>query len=315
MIGTALVVGAMSRAPMPSGASIGVHPSIDLIGDVRTMWAYAFMQHALLAGSMTAVSAGLLGWFMVLRRQAFAGHTLSMVAFPGASAAVLAGVAVGWGYFGACVLGALLIAAGGGMRRGQAGETALIAVVQAFALGCGFLFSSLYGGFASGATAQLFGTILGVTRMQVLELAAVSALLVGVLAGAGRPLLLASIDPQVAAARGVAVGALDTLFLVLLGLAVAAASQITGALLVFALLVMPAAAAQRITARPGWSLGLTVLIAVLVFWFGAAIAFYTDEPVGFAVTSVAFGAYLLAHLGPLVRVLAGTRRAGQPRTA
>jgi zinc/manganese transport system permease protein len=281
----------------------GPHASFDLVSDLRTMLAYTFMERALIASSVTAVAAALLGWFMVLRRQTFAGHTLSVVAFPGASGALLAGVAVGWGYFGACVLGAVVIAAAGGARGRRSEETAVIAVVQAFALAAGFLFSSLYGGFQSGVTARLFGTILGITRGQVIELSAVTGGVVLVLAAVGRPLLLASVDPQVASARGVAVRALDVLFLVLLGFAAAEASQITGSLLVFALLVMPAAAAQRLTVRPGWSLLLTTVLGLLVVWTGVAIAFYTDEPVGFVTTSIAFGVYALTHLGALARLV------------
>jgi zinc/manganese transport system permease protein len=277
------------------------HASFDLVSDLRTMLAYTFMEWALLASTVTAIAGGLLGWFMVLRRQTFAGHTLSVVAFPGASAALLAGVAVGWGYFGACVIGAVAIAAAGGARRRRSEETAIIAVVQAFALAAGFLFSSLYGGFQSGVTARLFGTILGITEDQVIELSIVTVGVVLVLAVIGRPLLLASVDPQVAAARGIPVRALDVAFLVLLGFAAAEASQITGSLLVFALLVMPAAAAQRLTARPGWGLALSVLIGLVVVWVGVAIAFYTDEPVGYVTTSLAFGIYVLTHLGLLVR--------------
>lgn len=291
------------------------HASVDLVSDLRTMLAYTFMEWALLASTVTAIAGGLLGWFMVLRRQTFAGHTLSVVAFPGASAALLAGVAVGWGYFGACVIGAVAIAAAGGARRRRSEETAIIAVVQAFALAAGFLFSSLYGGFQSGVTARLFGTILGITEGQVIELSIVTAGVVLALAIVGRPLLLASVDPQVAAARGIPVRVLDVLFLVLLGFAAAEASQITGSLLVFALLVMPAAAAQRITARPGWSLALSVLIGLVVVWFGVAIAFYTDEPVGYVTTSLAFAIYVLTHLGLLARRLGRLRPLLRVRTA
>jgi zinc/manganese transport system permease protein len=119
------------------------------------------------------------------------------------------------------VIAAVVIASAGGARRRRSEETAVIAVVQALALAAGFLFSSLYGGFQSGITARLFGTILGITRGQVIELSIVSAFVVLVLVVIGRPLLLASVDPQVAQARGISVRALDLSFLVLLGLAAA----------------------------------------------------------------------------------------------
>ncbi|MBO0816417.1 MAG: metal ABC transporter permease, partial [Actinobacteria bacterium] len=126
---------------------------------------------------------------------------------------------------------------------------------------------------------------------------------------AGRPLLFASVDPDVARAQGIPVGALSAGFLVLLGAAVAETAQITGALLVFALLVMPAATAQRLTLRPLASLALTVVIGWLVTWAGLIAAFYSPYPIGFYVTSFAFAAYLAAQLAAAARGGAGRRPA------
>jgi zinc/manganese transport system permease protein len=289
--------------------------SINLVDDLRELWSYPFMVNAYRAGSITAVLAGVIGWFMVLRRQSFAGHTLAMVGFPGAAGATLLGVAAGWGYFAFCVGSALLI--GARSRSGSGGvreEAAITGTVQAFALGCGFLFTALYHGFLDGLTSLLFGSFLGITGGQVLVLLVVAVVALGVLAAVGRPLLFASVDPDVAAARGVPVRALNLVFLVLLGAAVAEVSQITGTLLVFALLVMPAATAQVITARPGPSLLLTVLIGLLVTWFGLGVAFYSPYPIGFFVTTFAFGLYVLAQavahgLPRLARLRSGWRTA------
>ncbi len=279
--------------------------SWNLLGDFQLMWSYPFMVNAFRAGAVVAVVAGAVGWFMVLRRQTFAGHTLSVVAFPGAAFATLVGVGLSLGYFGFCIAAALVIAA---LRRGgqsdNAQESAATGIVQAFLLACGYLFTALYKGLMQGPQALLFGSFLGITTAQVTTLAVVGVLALAGLAAIGRPLLFASVDPQVAAGRGVPVRLLATLFLVLLGAATAEAAQITGALLVFALLVLPAATAQRLTARPGLSLALTVGIGFGSTWLGLVAAFYWPYPLGFFVTSFAFAAFLAAQA---LRALTGAR--------
>lgn len=281
----------------------------NIIEDIRQMLMFSFMVNALRAGAIVAVLAGALGWFVVLRRQAFAAHTLAVVSFPGAAGAILIGVSATAGYFAAAIAAALAIAAVprslGGLPR--ASESAIIGTVQAFALACGALFVSLYGGFLNGITGLLFGSFLGISPDQVITLLVMAILALAVLALAGRPLFFASVDPDVAAARGVPVWLLSSLFLILLGCAAAEVSQITGALLVFALLVMPAATAQQITARPAAGLALTILLGLLVVWLGLGTAFYSIYPVGFFITSYGFAGYLLAVLWR-----AGRHRLRQP---
>ena len=286
------------------------HLRWDLVADFQQLTTYHFMVNALRAGTVVAVAAGVIGWFMILRRQSFVGHTLATVGYPGAAGAVWLGLSATWGYFGFCIAAAAVV--GALPRRssttsvGFSEESAVIGTVQAFALGCGFLFTSLYGGFLSGTTALLFGSFLGVTDAQVWSLLAVAAGALAVLAGVGRPLLFASIDPDVAAARGVPVGVLSAVFVLLLGVAAAEVSQITGTLLVFALLVMPAAAAQQLTTRPARSLLLTVVIALVVTWLGLGVAYFSVYPVGFYITTFGFGAYLLA-----TGLRLGTERSGR----
>jgi zinc/manganese transport system permease protein len=278
--------------------------SWNLVADLREMWAYPFMVNAFRAGTVVAVVAGVMGWFMVLRRQSFAGHTLAVVGFPGASGAILIGVSATYGYFAFCVAAALVIAAIPRAGRDADGaESALTGTLQAFLLACGFLFTALYKGLLGGVTSLLFGSFLGITTTQVQVLLAVASTALVLLAVIGRPLLFASVDPDVAAARGVPVRLLSTAFLVLLGVAAAGTSQITGTLLVFALLVMPAATAQVLSARPAFSLALSVVIAVAVTWLGLTVAYYSPYPIGFWVTTFAFGAYVLARLG---RIAGGT---------
>jgi zinc/manganese transport system permease protein len=266
------------------------------VEDVRELFVFPFMVHALEAGTIVAVMAGVTGWFMVLRRQAFAGHTLSVIAFPGAAAAGLAGLPLAVGYFGFCGLGALALAGVVGARRGHGAESAAIGSVQALALALGFLFVSLYHGILNGLDSLLFGTFLGITSTQVTVLLVVAAAAVVLVGAAARPLLFASVDQDVARAAGVPVRLLGLGFLLVLGLAVAETSQITGALLVFALLVTPAATAHELTARPALGVALSVSIALLVTWLGLALAYYSIYPVGFYVTSLAFAAYVLARL-------------------
>ncbi|QHC26974.1 metal ABC transporter permease [Streptomyces sp. GS7] len=284
--------------------------SWNLIGDFQQMWSYPFMVNAFRAGTIVAVVSALVGWFVVLRRQSFAAHTVSTVAFPGAAGAVLLGVGAVYGYFALCIAAALVIAVfrGGGDRE----ESALTGTVQAFLLACGYLFVALYKGLLEGPQTILFGTFLGITTTQVTVLLCVGAAVLAVLALIGRPLLFASTDPRVAAARRVPVRGLSLAFLVLLGAATAGASQITGTLLVFALMVIPAATAQHLTARPAAGLALAVLVSLTATWAGLTAAYYSPYPLGFFVTSFAFAGYLLA-LVP--RALLGLRgRTRRPRT-
>jgi zinc/manganese transport system permease protein len=276
---------------------VNPHLSIDPLTDLHQMLVYPFMVNALEAGTTVAVMASVVGWFMVLRRETFAGHTLSLMSFPGASAAALAGISLSAGYFGFCVVGALAIAASSrsGGRRDLAQESAVIGSVQAAALGLGFLFLSLYGGILENLEALLFGSFLGITTGQVQTLVAVTAAVLLFFAFAGRPLFFASLDELGASARGIPVPLLHVLFLVVLGLAVAATAQITGVLLVFALLVAPAAAAQQLTARIPLSLLLTVLFALAIVWIGLTLAYFGNYSIGFYVSSLAFALYLICR--------------------
>lgn len=271
-------------------------PSLDLVSDLRQLTAYPFMVNALLAGTVVAITAAVVGWFMVLRRESFAGHTLSLMAFPGATGALLLGLPAAAGYFGFCGVSALGIGGLSGSSSRGGAEPAAIGTVQAFGLACGFLFLSLYGGVLAGYENLLFGTFLGITGGQVILLGAVALGTLVLFAIIGRPLLFASVDATVAAASGVPVRMLGTVFLIALGLAVAATAQITGALLVFALMVAPPASAQALTPRIGPSLCLSVALGILITWVGLALAYFYDYPVGFYVTTLAFSTYLVARI-------------------
>jgi zinc/manganese transport system permease protein len=272
------------------------------IADLRELFTFPFMVNALAAGTIVAVLAGIVGWYVVLRRQTFASHTLSVMAFPGATGAALAGLPTALGYYVACTVGALAIGRfGGGGPSRQQGESAVIGTVQTVGLAAGFLFLSLNQAVLGGPETLLFGTFLGISRGQVLALLLVAIAALITLTALARPLLFASVDREVARAGGVPVAALDAAFLLVLGLAIAATSQLTGALLVFALLVAPAAAAQQLTLRPVAGLVLSVVFALVTIWLALAIAYFSIYPVGFYVTTIGFVVYVLARV-------AGARR-------
>jgi zinc/manganese transport system permease protein len=230
----------------------------------------------------------LVGYFLVLRGQAFAGHALAHVGFTGASGAVLIGIAPLWGMV------ALTMAAGIGMGAiGErlAGRDVAIGIVLALSLGLGLLFLHFFTAYATQATALLFGNVLAVDVGTVRTLLWLGVVSVGILAVISRPLLFASLMPELAEAKGVSLRLYSVLFLAIVALAVAECVQIVGALLVFALMVGPAAAAQRLTSRIGNGLLLSAGLALLEAWTGIALAFYTDWPASFWITALSAGVY------------------------
>ncbi len=273
-------------------------PSWDLVADLQILLHYHFMQNAFLAGTLVALAAALIGYFMVLRGMSFAGHSLANVGFAGATGAVLFGIAPVVGLFFAGLLAALGIhTLNLGERQSRQSDIAVGAILTA-SLALGFLFIHLATAeYAANVYNILFGNVLGISDGDVgVILRAVGALLV-VLAIIGRPLLFASLDPDVAAARGVPVRGLGLGFLVLLALVVAVAVQVVGVLLIFALLVTPAAIAQQVTARPALALMIAVGLAEIFTWLGLAVGFFTPYPVGFFITTFAFVGYMLARGG------------------
>jgi zinc/manganese transport system permease protein len=265
----------------------------DPLDDLRQLTAFPFMVNALEAGAIVAVLAAIVGWYVVLRRQTFASHTLSVMAFPGATGAALAGLPTALGYYIACGAAALAIGALGAEHPGaRRSESAAIGTVQTVGLAAGFLFLSLNQAILGGPETLLFGTFLGITRSQVLVLLAVALGSLAALSVLARPLLFATVDRDVAQASGVPVRLVDGAFLLILGLAIAAVSQLTGALLVFALLVAPPASAHLITVRPLAGLCLSVALALAIVWIALALAYFTIYPVGFYVTTLAFAVYV-----------------------
>jgi zinc/manganese transport system permease protein len=286
-------------------ASIGiasVSPTWDIVGLIQDLLQYPFMRNAFLAGSLIAVTAGVVGYFMVARSQSFAGHTLANVGFAGAAGAVLVGASpvAGLLVFGAGA--ALIIGWLSGSRAGsQWRQEVAVGTALAFFLGLGLLFERLSSAYTAGVYAILFGAALGVSDWDIGVIALTTLITLTAFLVIGRPLLFASLDPVVAAAQGVPVRLLGYAFLLLLAFAVAQAVQVVGVLLIFSLLITPAAIAQQLTTRPGRAVILGVLLALAFTWIGLAVAYYTPYPVGFFITSIAFGAYLLVRLWRLAR--------------
>lgn len=250
---------------------------------IATMLEYEFMRNAFLAGAIVAVVCGSVGSFLVLRSQTFAGHALSHVGFAGATGAVLLGANPLWGLL------ALTLAAAIGMGLLEArlrGRDVAVGIVLSLALGLGVLFLYLHTGHATQATAILFGNILGVSPTLVWILAGLSVVCMGALAVISRPLLLATLAPEVAEAKGVSLRLISVLFLAIVAIAVAEAAQVVGVLLVFALMVGPAAAALRLTTRVRLGVGLAMILAWLETWVGIALAYVTDWPTTFWIVLV-----------------------------
>ncbi len=268
-------------------------PSWDLVADVQLLLQFHFMQNAFVAGTLVALLAGAAGYFVVLRGQSFAAHMLSQVGFPGAAGAVLVHVAPVFGLIAFCVAAALGIGwVGRNVDAGHRAESAAVGSILAFSLGLGLLFFRLYAGSAAGIYGFLFGTILGISDRDIQLTFVVALLGLGALAIFGRPLVFATVDPDVAEARGVNVRLISIAFLVILALAVAITVQIVGTLLIFALLVAPGASALQLTVRPGRALALSVLLSLGFTWFGLALAYFSDLPVGFFITTLSFAAYV-----------------------
>jgi zinc/manganese transport system permease protein len=270
-----------------------------------------FMRNALLAGTFVALACGVSGWFVVLRGQVFAGDALSHVAFPGALAAAAAGVDQRIGLFAVTVavgagiglLGRSALARGGeSVSAATPADDTAIGIVFTFILGLGVFFVTLLstssaGGSGIQASHTLFGSIFGLGAGEARVAAAVAIAVVLVTAAIARPLLFASISPDVAAARGLPTRLLGIGFVTLLGVVAAEATQVVGALLLLGLLAAPAAAAHRFVASPFTGIALAALFALLAMWGGLALAYEVPSlPPSTAIVSIAAAVYIISRV-------------------
>jgi zinc/manganese transport system permease protein len=262
------------------------------------MFDYDFIVNAFIAAGMVALVAGIVGFFLVLRGQTFAGHALSHVGFAGATGAGLIGLSPLWGMV------AFTLAAGVGMAAlGErlSGRDVAIGVILSLSLGLGLLFLHFYTSYAAQAAALLFGNVLGVDTETLWSLFALGVVSLGALAIFVRPLLFASLQPELAEAKGVPLQLVALLFLAIVALTVVACAQIVGVLLVFTLMVGPAAASARLTTRLGTGVALSAGLALTEAWLGITFAFYTDWPVSFWITALSSAVYFASLLPGTLR--------------
>ncbi len=260
------------------------------------LFSTSFIQNALLTGTCVAIVSALVGYFLIARGLTFAGHALSHIGFAGAAGAVLLGLSP--------LTGLLVFTIGAGigislLSKESRSRDLAIGIILTFALGLGILFLSLYSGYAERVYAILFGDILGISQTDVLVTAIFGAITVLVLLALFRPLLFSSFDPEVAEARGVPARSLAVGFLVLVAIAVSMSVQVVGVLLVFTLLVGPAATAMRLVKRPILVIGLAMVLGIVYVWLGIFLAINVADatwPPSFFISTLSFGVYLPVRL-------------------
>jgi zinc/manganese transport system permease protein len=272
---------------------------------ITDMFQYEFMNNAFAAAGMVAVVSGIVGFFLVMRGQTFAGHALSHIGFAGATGAGLIGLAPLWGLVGFTLAAGMVM---GLLSDRISNRDVAIGVVLALALGFGLLFLHYYTSFATQATALLFGNVFAVDEGMIATLAALGAITLAGLAAIMRPLIFATLQPELAEAKGVPLRFVSTAFLAIVALAVSECAQIVGVLMVFTLMVGPAAAAQRVTTGLWSGLILSAALALAEAWLGIVIAYHTDWPVSFCIA-------VLSALGYFVCLAVSSLHARQPSAA
>jgi zinc/manganese transport system permease protein len=292
-----------------SGAAAGPPFSWNLVTDLRSIWQFEFMRNAFEAGTVIAIVAGLIGYFVVLRRASFASHALGHTGFSGAAAAVLVGVNPVFGLLIFTVATASGMALLGNRASSRDVE---IGTVLAFALGLGLLFLSLCKGYATEAYSILFGEVLGIDSAGVAFTFWTGLAVLAVVAIIYRPLLFASLDEDVAEAKGLPMLSLNLAFMILLAVTISIAVQIIGVLLIFALMVTPAAIAVRLTRRALSAVLVSILIAVTAVWAGLFISWYEQYPVSFFIVGIVFAEYVCIRGAGVLRESALLQPVGAP---
>lgn len=255
-----------------------------------SLFRHSFVEDAFAAGAVIAILAAIIGYFVVLRAQAFAAHVLSVVGFAGATGAAVIGISALPGMIAATLFTAFTV---GLLEQRIANRDVEIGMVLSFVLGLGVMFLSIYQNSATEAMSVLFGSLLSVTAHDIILLIVLGLVSLAGLTFIFRPLLFCSVDPEMAEARGVRVKLISMIFLLLLAITVAEAVQVVGVLLVFALLIAPPAAAQHIVRRPAAVIVLSMLLGLAFTWGGLILAVLTPYPVSFYITALAAVTYLV----------------------
>ena len=283
---------------MSNASSIRTGTTTFTMATTTDMLQYEFMNNAFAAAGIVAVVSGIVGYFLVMRGQTFAGHALSHIGFAGATGAGLIGLAPLWGLLGFTLAAGIAM---GVLSERISNRDVAIGVVLSLALGFGLLFLHYYTSFATQATAILFGNVLAVDQGMIATLGMLSIITLVALGSIMRPLIFASLQPELAEAKGVPLRFVSTAFLAIVALAVSECAQIVGVLLVFTLMVGPPAAAQRITTGLWSGLAVAAALALAEAWLGIALAYHTDWPVSFCIA-------VLSALGYFAALVASGRR-------
>ena len=264
-----------------------------MLEQLKEFLSYDFVRSALIAGSLAAILGAVVGYFVVIRKVGFAAHALAHVGFTGATGAALFGISPLNGMLAiSLVAGAMMGVFGNRLHRSEIA----IGMVLSVCLGVGTLFLTLYNGFAGQASAILFGNIFGVSWRQIIQIALLSGVSLGTLLVFSRKLLFASIQPDLAEARGVSLSMLSMVFMVILAVSVTLASQVVGILLVFTLIIGPAGIAARLF-RGFWSGTIaSVILALAAVWSGILLACMTNWPPSFWITGILFVLYLAVEI-------------------
>ncbi|MHB8392395.1 MAG: metal ABC transporter permease [Acidobacteriaceae bacterium] len=264
-----------------------------MLESIGTYLSYDFVQHALIAGSLAGALSAVIGYFVVIRRTSFAAHALAHIGFTGATGAALFAISP--------MLGMLAVSGVAGVMMGAFGKRieqrdVAIGMTLSLALGVGLLFLALYRGFSGQASAILFGNIFGVSHAQIAQMIWLAAATLLVLFLLSRKLFFASIQPDLAEARGLSLFGLSIAFMLILAISVTLASQVVGILLVFALVIGPAGISARL-ARSFWP-GMigSIVIALFAVSSGILAACVTSLPPSFWITAVLFVLYILSEL-------------------
>jgi len=269
--------------------------SFNILEDFQNIWHFEFMRNAFIAGTIVSIVAGVIGYFVVLRKSSFAAHALSHIGFAGAAGAVLIGINPLLGLIGFTTTGGVVMAL---LGKKIASRDVQIGTVLAFMLGLGVLFISLYKGYSTETYSLLFGQILGISSSDVLNTLIVSIFTIGVVIFIYKKLLFTSLDEDVAEAKGVSVTFINGIFMVLIAVATSIAVQVVGVLLIFALMVTPAAIAERLAKRPIDGIMISISVALFTTWVGLFISYYLPYPVSFFITSIVFVIYILVKFLP-----------------
>jgi zinc/manganese transport system permease protein len=272
----------------------------NIVGDLRLMLQYEFIRNAFEAGTIIAILAGIVSYLVVLRRSSFAAHALGHAGFSGAAGAVLFGVNPIYGLLAATMSSGIGISF---LGQKAAHRDVEIGTVLAFMLGLGLLFLSFYQGFATEAYSILFGEIVGISDAQVLFTLEMSLIVLVVLGLVYRQLMFASLDEEVAEAKGMHTLVLGLIFMLALAVAISVAVTIIGVLLIFALTVTPAAIGTRLAKRPLYAVLIAVSVALFATWAGIFIAFYEVEPTSFFIVTIIFAVYIVVRSLPALTSL------------